>query len=265
MASTNRWELGACNHSKHHTLSTWVFLILTSLLPTLDKQFTVSGWSVLVWHSTDAPGDIQGFKVPSTGLLHRPPSNNIMKQKQKRRTTTTKKNTLIFSTAPAVYVLFPRELPNQKIASDRQECRVPRLQRISLQALTLLSAATGSQLAISDSGSRRRAWKIQTHEACQSAVWPNRAHLSAGGGSVQSGIRPQANRSLRDSTQPLANICQRHKTITLVCTALFLQKKARGSINYIKLWLRCSSSDIHIQIFLSDIQMGKSGESKHTI
>ena len=154
MASTNRWELGVYNHRKHHTLSTKVLLILIkhSLLPTPDKQFAVSGRSVLVRHSPDAHGEIQGFTVPSTGLLYRPPSNSIKKQKQKGA-----QNPLIFSTTPAVYVLFLSELSNQKIASDRQECRVSWLQRISLQVLTSLSAATSSQLAISDSGSRRRA------------------------------------------------------------------------------------------------------------
>lgn len=59
---------------------------------------------------------------------------------------------------------------------------------------------------------------------------------------IQTRIRLRANRRLRDSTLPPANICQRHKTITLVCTALFSQKKDQNGINYNKLWLRCSGS-----------------------
>ena len=116
------------------------------------------------------------------------------------------------------WFLFLSELSNQKTTSNRQECRISQLQQISLQATTLVPAATSSQLAVSDSESRRRNWKTQTHEPFQSAVQMNRVHLSAAEVQIQTGIRPQANRSLTDSTYPLANICQHHKTITLVCT-----------------------------------------------
>lgn len=141
------------------------------------------------------------------------------------------------SIALAVHVLFLSELSNQKTTSDRQECRIFWLQQFSLHVTTLISALTSSQQAISDPGSRRRNWKIQKHEFIQGAVQMNKVHLSAGEAQIQTGLGHKQT----EVWWPLANICQSHKTITLVCTELSPQKKNQNGINYCKRGLRYSS------------------------